>query len=388
MNLLFEIITGQIKTGAGEYMRRLFYTLLEKIKKEQLPINMIALYDSSRGIAYEDLRPKQLSKLGVKAVDVQDGGVLKIISDEKIDKFFISCGQYACRIDDFSKIPCETICVVHDLCEEEEITNGLDIYLRYSYFSSHLVKLYKYLFKRKYGMINRWKFLAKDVYELYSNNPKCQMVTVSEYSKASLACLYPFKYDDIMVLSSPIRVGLKGDNIKNKKLQKLVKNNVKFYLLVSADRPLKNAAKTVNAFHKYAQSHPDEYLVTVGYPLAEQFEQHIVLPFLSDSDLAYAYSNCYALIYASIFEGYGYPPMEVFSYGKPVIASNATSIPEVLGDAPIYFSPFYETGIFKGLLDFERTDYKLLCERSLKRYEYLKNKQNEDLKTLINLIIK
>ena len=51
---------------------------------------------------------------------------------------------------------------------------------------------------------------------------------------------------------------------------------------------------------------PDMYAVTVGYGKT-LFKNHIDLPFLNDIDLREAYKNCYALLYPSLFEGFGYP---------------------------------------------------------------------------------
>ena len=51
------------------------------------------------------------------------------------------------------------------------------------------------------------------------------------------------------------------------------------------------------------------------------------------------YSDSAALVYPSIYEGFGLPPLEAMSYGCPVISSNAGSMPEVLGDAASYFDP-------------------------------------------------
>lgn len=51
------------------------------------------------------------------------------------------------------------------------------------------------------------------------------------------------------------------------------------------------------------------------------------------------YSDSAALVYPSIYEGFGLPPLEAMAYGCPVISSNAGSMPEVLGDAASYFDP-------------------------------------------------
>ncbi|MBI4655128.1 MAG: glycosyltransferase family 4 protein, partial [Elusimicrobia bacterium] len=46
------------------------------------------------------------------------------------------------------------------------------------------------------------------------------------------------------------------------------------------------------------------------------------------------------LVYPSLYEGFGYPPLEAMACGCPVTASNATSIPEIVGDAGILFDPY------------------------------------------------
>lgn len=58
-----------------------------------------------------------------------------------------------------------------------------------------------------------------------------------------------------------------------------------------------------------------------------------------DRALAYAYKNAAALVYPSLYEGFGIPPLEAMSLGCPVICSYSSSIPEVVGDAAEYFDP-------------------------------------------------
>lgn len=58
-----------------------------------------------------------------------------------------------------------------------------------------------------------------------------------------------------------------------------------------------------------------------------------------DIDLADAYANASLFVYPSKYEGFGLPPLEAMSYGCPVVASNTSSIPEVVGNAGEYFHP-------------------------------------------------
>jgi glycosyltransferase involved in cell wall biosynthesis len=60
----------------------------------------------------------------------------------------------------------------------------------------------------------------------------------------------------------------------------------------------------------------------------------------TDSVLAAHYQSASAFIYPSLYEGFGIPPLEAMSYGCPVICSNLSSIPEVVGDAAEFFNPY------------------------------------------------
>jgi len=62
--------------------------------------------------------------------------------------------------------------------------------------------------------------------------------------------------------------------------------------------------------------------------------------FVSESDKNYLYANSLMVVYPSLYEGFGLPILEAMAFGKPVITSNAASIPEVGGDACLYFNPY------------------------------------------------
>ena len=58
-----------------------------------------------------------------------------------------------------------------------------------------------------------------------------------------------------------------------------------------------------------------------------------------DALLGHLYRNATAFVYPSLYEGFGFPPLEAMSCGCPVICSNTSSVPEVVGDAGLYFDP-------------------------------------------------
>lgn len=69
----------------------------------------------------------------------------------------------------------------------------------------------------------------------------------------------------------------------------------------------------------------------------------------SDDFLAALYKKAFCLIYPSLYEGFGIPPLEAMSLGCPVIASNTSSIPEVVGNGGILFDPFSEEDLIRSI---------------------------------------
>jgi len=65
----------------------------------------------------------------------------------------------------------------------------------------------------------------------------------------------------------------------------------------------------------------------------EHYEQ------VTDAHLAKLYQHSVAFVYPSLYEGFGIPPLEAMSCGTPVVASNRSSLPEVVGDAGLLFDP-------------------------------------------------
>jgi len=65
----------------------------------------------------------------------------------------------------------------------------------------------------------------------------------------------------------------------------------------------------------------------------------ILAGYVTDEELHWLYSNCFANIYPSLFEGFGLPVLEGMQLGAPTICSSSTSLPEVAGDAALMVEP-------------------------------------------------
>ncbi len=117
-----------------------------------------------------------------------------------------------------------------------------------------------------------------------------------------------------------------------------------YILFVGNLEPRKNLVRLIEAYERSGIA--DDYaLVIVGAPGwsnrtihqridGSPIRKHIVkLGYLRDNDLVAVYNGARYLIYPSLYEGFGMPPLESIKCGTPVIAGNNSSLPEVVGDA-------------------------------------------------------
>ncbi len=79
-------------------------------------------------------------------------------------------------------------------------------------------------------------------------------------------------------------------------------------------------------------------------------------------NLCWLYQNAEALIFPSLYEGWGLPPLEAMSLGCPVIAASAASIPEACGSAPLYFDPYSSEDLKKALINLPEQREELIAK--------------------------
>ena len=105
--------------------------------------------------------------------------------------------------------------------------------------------------------------------------------------------------------------------------------------------------------------------------LAEPVARGLVvrLGYVTDAELEWLYANCFAFAFPSLFEGFGLPVVEAMSLGAPVVVSNTTSMPEIVGDAGLQVDPWNEDSLFLALRSLTRgeVDRDELRQRSLTR---------------------
>ncbi len=134
-----------------------------------------------------------------------------------------------------------------------------------------------------------------------------------------------------------------------------------YILFVSGARPLKNLSHALLGFSEYKKANPDSLVKLVITGINRNVFNNlcklpnldrkiikrdaILLGYVSSEELAGLYINCKFVLYMSKNEGFGLPVLEAATYGKTCVASNTTSIPEVIGSAVRYAYPTDDTAI-------------------------------------------
>jgi|UPI00068BEAE1 glycosyltransferase involved in cell wall biosynthesis len=171
------------------------------------------------------------------------------------------------------------------------------------------------------------------------------LLTISRFSQSRLAQrlgIAPSRLKVVPCAATHMQSVVQDDGV----LQRLALAGGSYVLAVGSANPAKNLRALVEAFGRLP--HPDLRLVLVGGTnsavfageTAQREDARIVRTGpVSDGQLKSLYANACAFVFPSLYEGFGLPPLEAMSLGCPVVASNAASIPEVCGDAALYFDP-------------------------------------------------
>jgi glycosyltransferase involved in cell wall biosynthesis len=134
-----------------------------------------------------------------------------------------------------------------------------------------------------------------------------------------------------------------------------------YILTVSSFEPRRNLARLLEAYACLRQEGEERLLVMLGKPrlsknplfrLVEEFklQSHVILPgYVSSDELPAFYSAADLFVFPSLYEGFGLPPLEAMACGTPVVVSNSSSLPEVIGDSGVLVDPYNVTALADGM---------------------------------------
>ena len=155
----------------------------------------------------------------------------------------------------------------------------------------------------------------------------------------------------------------------NKPDIKITLNNYGRYILFVGRRTsYKNFTTFVNAISGILQKDSELKLICVGTPFSKEemselsklkiLEQTIALT-VNENSLNNLYSNALLFVYPSLYEGFGMPILEAFANNCPVCLSNTSCLPEIAGNAGVYFDPYSAGSILEAVKKvLDDTDFK------------------------------
>lgn len=170
--------------------------------------------------------------------------------------------------------------------------------------------------------------------------------TISEFSKAEIIKYIGIPKERIEIVYCAVDSQFNGNYVK-KNIQD------KYLLFVGNVKPHKNLLNALIAFNSIKDKYPDYKFYIVGKKdgfITGQFdelslyienlaERVYFTGYVDDQDLKNYYANASLFIFPSKYEGFGLPPLEAMTFNIPIVCSNAASLPEVCGDAVLYFDP-------------------------------------------------
>ena len=204
---------------------------------------------------------------------------------------------------------------------------------------------------------------------LYSGLRKAEfIIAASESTKKDLIKLYSIPEERISVV-------YEGTNHNRFRPQDKVPANIykkyklspgyRYILHISSETPRKNVDGLVKAFHQLKAKHKfaNLKLLKVGNPeydkdrerLANLIkrlslqEEVIFLGYVPEEDLSKLYNIAELFVFPSFYEGFGLPALEAMACGTPVITSNTSSLPEIVGDAGIMVNPKNISGLAEAM---------------------------------------
>ncbi len=179
------------------------------------------------------------------------------------------------------------------------------------------------------------------------------IISVSEHGAQDLQQQFPkVQKQNISVVGNGCRQIFQALSSEDKKATRIKHSNGKPYLFfVGAVQPRKNIRRIIEAFDYVAKEFPDTQLLIAGrhawktdtikeaYEASTYKDNIQFLGFVEDSELAKLMASTEALVYPSLFEGFGVPVLEAMHCDVPVISSKGSSMAEVVGEAGLLVDP-------------------------------------------------
>jgi glycosyltransferase involved in cell wall biosynthesis len=187
-----------------------------------------------------------------------------------------------------------------------------------------------------------------------------KIITISDFTKSQALKFSKIPPDKVSTIHIGPVQDIRTEQTDPAFLERIGVKTKEFLLYPANDWPHKNHDKLIKAFLIYLTKNPKSTLKIVcpgetgnGQARIREMisanallKDRVIRPgYISSGELATLYRNGLALIFPSLYEGFGIPLIEAMRSGLPITCSNSTSLPEVGGDAALYFDPENENDI-------------------------------------------
>jgi glycosyltransferase involved in cell wall biosynthesis len=191
-----------------------------------------------------------------------------------------------------------------------------------------------------------------------------RILTVSETSKSDILRYCNVPADRIIVIPNAIddRLATPPREEDIQRTRERYQLDGPFALYVGSIKPHKNLERLIEAFHLVRGEGFDQLkLLIIGDQIIKfprlrravdryKLHKHVrFLGFVGDDTLAALYRLATVFVFPSLYEGFGLPPLEAMASGTPVVTSNVSSLPEVVGDAAVLVDPYSARSIADGI---------------------------------------
>ncbi|MGO5135444.1 glycosyltransferase family 4 protein [Clostridium butyricum] len=195
--------------------------------------------------------------------------------------------------------------------------------------------------------------ITKNIFLKHTINHSDKLICVSEFAKKELLNYYPKVEKKIEVIYEGVEIRNIDIHIQEERkiLHQFNINNSKYILYVGTIAPHKNIKKLIQGFN-YITDRITEYKLVIaggkGWMYEDVFEEVIKLNLqerivftnrISDIELEVLYKNAEMFISVSLYEGFGFPPLEAMARKVPVIVSDIEIFKETCGECALYCNP-------------------------------------------------
>ncbi|MDB5196680.1 MAG: glycosyltransferase family 4 protein [Flaviaesturariibacter sp.] len=190
------------------------------------------------------------------------------------------------------------------------------------------------------------------------------VATVSQFSKKDLIEKYSTPGQKVDVVYSAVKPLFKPLPFEERfSVKDQYTSGREYFIYTGALQPRKNLIHLLKAFSLFKKRQKSDWKLVLAGRLAWKNEEFltslksykykddvVLTGYVAEEELAKLVGSAYALVYPSLFEGFGVPVLEAMCCGVPPLTSQATSMQEIAGDAALYFDPAEPSSIADQLM--------------------------------------